>query len=76
VYKASDIPDSAATLRLWRDTCRADGEGELYLAAVARNALDDPTVLGFDAAIEFPPIGYAAEASPRRPQVSILISAE
>ena len=61
VYKASDIPDSAATLRLWRDTCRADGEGELYLAAVARNVLDDPTVLGFDASIEFPPIGHAAE---------------
>jgi tetratricopeptide (TPR) repeat protein len=61
VYKASDIPGAAATVRTWRDTCRADGEGELYLAAVARNVVDDPTELGFDAAIEFPPIGHGAE---------------
>ncbi len=61
VYKAADIPDVAATVRTWRDTCRADGEGELYLAAVARNAVDDPTALGFDAAIEFPPIGHVTE---------------
>jgi len=61
VYKIADIPDVAATVRIWRAACRAAGVGELYLCAVQRHAQDDPTPLGFDAAVEFPPIGHAAE---------------
>ena len=61
VYKAAEIPDIVATVALWRNACRDAGIGEIHLAAVQRHALDDPTPLGFDAAVEFPPIGHAAE---------------
>ena len=61
VYKIADIPDIAATVRIWRDACRAAGVGDPYLCAVQRHAQDDPTPFGFDAAVEFPPIGHAAE---------------
>jgi lipopolysaccharide biosynthesis protein len=61
VYKIDDIPQIAATVALWRETCRSEGIGEIYLAAVQHRANDDPTKAGFDAAIEFPPIGHSAE---------------
>lgn len=61
VYKAADMPDAAGTVALWRETCRSEGIGEIYLAAVQHRAGDDPTRFGFDAAIEFPPIGHSAE---------------
>jgi len=61
VYRVADIPDVAGTVAIWRTACRAAGIGEIHLAAVQRHALDDPTALGFDAAVEFPPIGHAAE---------------
>jgi len=61
VYRIADIPDVARTVAIWRDACRACGVGEIHLAAVQRHGLDDPTPFGFDAAVEFPPIGHAAE---------------
>jgi hypothetical protein len=61
VYKIADIPDVAGVVALWRDAPRASGIGELYLAGVQHRAQDDPTALGFDAAVEFPPIGHWAE---------------
>ena len=61
VYKIGDIPQMAATVALWRDTCRREGIGDVYLAAIQHRADDDPTKSGFDAAIEFPPIGHSAE---------------
>jgi hypothetical protein len=61
VYKIADIPDVAGVVALWRDAARASGIGELYVAGVQHNAQDDPTAFGFDAAVEFPPIGHWAE---------------
>jgi tetratricopeptide (TPR) repeat protein len=63
VYKPADMPDPAGSVAVWREVCRRAGLGDPYLAAVQRNALDDPTRLGFDAAVEFPPIGHAAESA-------------
>jgi GT2 family glycosyltransferase len=61
IYKPAAIPDLAPTVAAWRDAARDAGLGEIYLVAVARNGQDDPTPHGFDAAIEFPPIGHTAE---------------
>ena len=61
VYKIADIPDVSAMVRIWRDACRSAGIDDPYLCAVQRRADDDPTPFGFDAAVEFPPIGHAAE---------------
>ena len=61
IYNIADIPNIAQTVATWREAARREGAGEIYLAAVQRNALDDPTPYGFDAAVEFPPLGHAAE---------------
>ncbi|PBB44076.1 hypothetical protein CK222_10115 [Mesorhizobium sp. WSM3866] len=55
VYRASLLPDTAATAARWRDRARAAGVGDLYLVAAQTFGILDPRPLGFDAAIEFPP---------------------
>jgi len=68
VCRVADIPDVAHAVAIWRDACRVAGIGEIHLAAMQRHVLDDPTALGFDAAVKFPPIGHAAgNATARMP---------
>ena len=62
VYKLAELPDVEGTVAIWRRACIDAGVGNPYLAAVQWTALDDPTRHGFDAAVEFPPIGHAAES--------------
>ncbi len=59
VYKIADIPEVSATARIWRIACRAAGVGDPTSAPCSARANDDPTPFGFDAAVEFPPIGHA-----------------
>lgn len=54
VYRPSLLPDCRRTLDLWRDYCREQGLGEIFLAMVQFD-VDDPRTYGFDAALEFPP---------------------
>lgn len=54
VYRPSILPDPAATLKRWREHCRAVGIGELFIAMVQFDT-EDPREHGFDAAMEFPP---------------------
>ncbi len=55
VYRASILPDAKATGERWRDYCRNNGIGEIYLVAAQSFEIKDPTPYGFDAAVEFPP---------------------
>lgn len=59
VYRINLFPDIRRTVRIWRDICRAEGVGEIYLAMVESfehaGAKDDPVGYGFDASVEFPP---------------------
>jgi len=55
VYKADEIPDPAQTIALWRDEARRSGAGEIYLVVALTTLQADPELLGFDAAVEFPP---------------------
>ena len=58
IYRIGLIPDILATASMWRDECRAAGLGEIHLVAVQGFGLvSNPSDLGFDAAIEFPPHG-------------------
>ena len=55
VYRASLIPDTAATMARWRRLF-AERHGESPIFVMAQTFDDaDPRPLGFDAAIEFPP---------------------
>ena len=55
LYRPSLLPDARATAARWRDWCRLNGIGEIYLAYTQSFETVDPREYGFDAAVEFPP---------------------
>lgn len=57
VYRASKMPDPKRTTDLWRDIARREGIGELYLCRIESSSEEriDPSIFGFDAAVEFQP---------------------
>jgi len=55
VYRPALLPDAKATAKRWRDWCRANGIGEIYIAATHAFEHINPGSIGFDAAIEFAP---------------------
>lgn len=59
VYRANIIPDIKAFTDAWRAEAQSWGEPGLYLIAAQAYGVDDPTPLGFDAAMSFPPHGVA-----------------
>lgn len=57
VYRAHLLPEVLVTANRWREFCRNKGIGEIYLVAAQTFGFTDPTLIGFDAAVEFPPHG-------------------
>ncbi len=55
VYRPDKLPDPRASAARWRDWCRRNGIGEIFLAYTMSFTSQTPDELGFDAAIEFPP---------------------
>jgi glycosyltransferase involved in cell wall biosynthesis len=55
VYRPSLLPNAKETARRWRQWCRDNGIGEIYLAYTQSFETVDPEQYGLDAAIEFPP---------------------
>jgi GT2 family glycosyltransferase/SAM-dependent methyltransferase len=68
VYRVELFPDFRETAARWRDVCRADGLGEIYLAYVESHDLVhrgmDPSAFGCDASVEFPPLNMAERTAP------------
>ena len=63
VYRPELLPSAAETAARWRQWCRENGFGEIFLAYTQSFETNDPANYGFDAAIEFPPnIGNAPSA--------------
>jgi len=60
VYKATLIPDAAATMTMWRRQAAATGMPEPYLVACETAGLADDVRAAFDALVEFPPHGHRA----------------
>ena len=61
VYRVDLFPDFAATAKTWREICRDEGVGEIYLAMVESFAgattSRSPSDFGCDGAVQFPPHG-------------------
>lgn len=55
IYRPNLFPDMKATAVRWREWCRYNGVGEIYLAYPQSFEMVDPIIYGFDAALEFPP---------------------
>lgn len=55
VYRATLLPDIAATARRWRERVREFGIDDLYLVAAKSFDVGNPKLFGFDAGVEFPP---------------------
>lgn len=64
IYRMNQFPDIKRTIGIWRDTCRKEGIGEIYLAMIESfeyaYAKVSPADYGFDASVEFPPHGMSA----------------
>jgi len=58
LYRPSLLPDVIKTALRWREWCRKNGIGEIYL--VVTHSFDDinPSTIGFDAAVEFAPNNF------------------
>ena len=55
VYRPSLLPDARETAERWRSWCRENGVGEIFIALTHSFDSTNPSDIGFDAAIEFPP---------------------
>lgn len=55
VYRPNLLPDAKATAARWRQWCRDNEIGEIFIAYMQSFERPDPRDLGFDAAVEFPP---------------------
>lgn len=55
VYRPGLLPDPRATAGRWRDWCRDNGIGEIFIAYTQSFDRADPADFGFDGAAEFPP---------------------
>ena len=72
VYRPSLLPNPRETTQRWRDYCATKKLGDLYLAAPQAFETVDPTSLGFDAALEFPPHKLAQGAPVLNGQMEIV----
>ena len=57
VYRPSLLPDIRHTTDRWREICRKEGIGEIHLAFMLGFERPEPTSIGFDSAIQMPPLG-------------------
>ncbi|WDT76124.1 MAG: glycoside hydrolase family 99-like domain-containing protein [Candidatus Manganitrophus sp.] len=55
VYRPSLLPSAKETAKRWRDWCRQNGIGDIFLAYTQSFDTGNPSKYGFDAAVEFPP---------------------
>jgi lipopolysaccharide biosynthesis protein len=63
IYRPDQLPDPNRTADIWRKTCRKAGVGEIYLCSTTSFINHDPTEIGFDAVIEFPPNNTAPKTA-------------
>jgi lipopolysaccharide biosynthesis protein len=62
VYKAQNLPDAAAAVRVWRAYCREADIGEIHLCAALTHGNENYEQYGFDSGVEFPPHNMRCES--------------
>ena len=72
VYRPGLLPEPRATADRWRAWCRENGLGEIHIAYVQSFDNVDPSTIGFDAAVAFPPNNVSLE--PITPQYRLINS--
>jgi len=55
IYRPKLFPNIKETVKRWRNWCKNNGIGEIYLVLTHSFEKIDPRDIGFDAAVEFPP---------------------
>ncbi|ROR50659.1 glycoside hydrolase family 99-like domain-containing protein [Diaphorobacter sp. C33] len=55
VYRPQHLPDAGKTIEIWREFCRKNGVGEIFLCAALTHGNENYADYGFDAGVEFPP---------------------
>lgn len=60
VYRTDLLPDPQATVARWREECRRAGIGEIHLCMTRRFDMRPRGMAGFDAIVDFPPLGHVA----------------
>ena len=58
VYRAQALPNPVRTAERWKAYCRSVGLPEPYLIAAQTFGFEDARQVGFDAAVEFPPLNF------------------
>jgi len=71
LYRPALLPDTKATAERWRNYCRENDIGELYLVIAQVFGESDPRPFGFDAAVEFPPHGVGHKLRKITPDVAL-----
>jgi len=61
VYRADRLSDPRAVAAAWRARCREAGVGDIHLCSVWSRDRHDPRALGFDSALQFPPLVIGGE---------------
>jgi lipopolysaccharide biosynthesis protein len=64
VYRPAELPNAKRTANIWREYCRNNGIGEIYLATTNSFEKNSPEEYGFDAVVDFTP--NSAGLSPSR----------
>lgn len=57
IYRADIIPNIKNTVNIWREICRKNGIGELFIIGAKTFGFISPDEYGLDAEVEFPPHG-------------------
>ena len=56
IYRPKDLPSPSESAKLWQSLARQEGLSGLHLASMHSFDLADPRTIGFDSAIQFPPL--------------------